>query len=444
MTHTVASAFLLKGGNFMNNVISKAFSKGFVIKLVWMLIAINGLCACSQQLQDNVALPSESAIVEPFTEESVPSSLEQVTTVPSETPIQETELSSFESEISVEGSASQVDITLITQDNSLQKEEFSKDMLVHFIDVGQGDSIFVELPNEQTMLIDAGEWQTAPQVINYIYGLGYSSLDYVIATHPHSDHIGGMPEVLNTFQVNNFYISPASHTTKTYENMLEKSTKANNVGIVGTGDVIINDHGLSVEVVAPNKNAGFDNLNNASVVIKLTYIDKTFLFTGDAEKEEEDLIRSNIKADVLKVGHHGSDTSTSENFLKKVEPQYAVISVGQGNDYGHPTDKVLNRIKNKNIAIYRTDLSGTIVFKTNGHDLQIFEEKDPSNDNAENTTTGSNNESEKSFYVLNTRSKKIHIPSCSAVDKMSEDNKKVVDDITGLEEEGYTFCGICH
>ena len=242
---------------------------------------------------------------------------------------------------------SSITVTLGNEPNTI-----SGDMYVHFIDVGQGDSIFIEFANNETMLIDAGEKDQSDKIVTYIFEQGHDTLDYVIATHVHSDHIGGMAEVLNNFKIKNFYMTEAKATTKTYDNMMlaVKDSKAN-VHYV-------------VEVIEPNK-VGKDQ-NNNSIVVKLRYDDNDFLFTGDMENEEDVV---GMKCDVLKVGHHGSETSTSEKFLDEVEPDYAVISCGLHNSYNHPSDKTLNMLESRGIKIFRTDIQGTIVFKSNGKDI---------------------------------------------------------------------------
>lgn len=340
--------------------------------------------------------------------------------------------------------SSSSEATTTTKENKPSNEK----MYVHFIDVDQGDSIFIELPNGQAMLIDAGEESQADKIITYIHQQGYDSLDYVVETHPHADHMGGMADVINNFNVANVYLSPATNTTKAYERML---TAIGNSGAKTyspmAGDTILNDGNLLIEVVAP-KAVDNDELNNSSLVLKLTYGDNRFLFTGDAEKSEEDGIWTNIKCDVLKVGHHGSSSSSSANFLKKVEPTYAVISVGMGNSYGHPTDTTLKRLADKGIKTFRTDLQGTIVFTSDGTTISV--DKSPSEYKAPAETTVTTTQqavvttSEGSYkYVLNTNTMKIHYTNCSSVKKMKEENKAYTNDYDKAIADGYTPCGNC-
>lgn len=336
-----------------------------------------------------------------------------------------------------------------TTEPDVEITEFSDKMKVHFIDVDQGDSTFIELPNGEAMLIDAGETDQADKVVTYIYSQGYDTIDYVVATHAHSDHIGGLPVVLDSFNIENFYMTSAVATTSIYEDMLnavDESEAA--VHDVMAGDIIYNEANLLIEVVAP-KEIDYDEQNNNSVVIKLTYGNNKFLFTGDAEKSEEDGIWTNIKCDVLKVGHHGSDSSSSSNFLKKVEPSYAIISCGLHNSYGHPTDDVLKRLDDRNIDVYRTDLQGTIVFTSDGSNISV--NVNPSEYTPPVTTTTTTAQQEQNIpdenggttYVLNTNSKKIHYASCSSVDDMKESNKAFTNDYDQAIADGYTPCGRC-
>lgn len=336
-----------------------------------------------------------------------------------------------------------------TAESVVEITEFSDDMKVHFIDVDQGDSTFIELPNGEAMLIDAGETDQADKVVTYIYSQGYDTIDYVVATHAHSDHIGGLPVVLDSFNIENFYMTSAVATTSIYEDMLNAVDESGAaVHDVMAGDVIYNEANLLIEVVAP-KEIDYDEQNNNSVVIKLTYGDDKFLFTGDAEKSEEDGIWTNIKCDVLKVGHHGSDSSSSSNFLKKVEPSYAVISCGLHNSYGHPTDDVLKRLDDRNIDVYRTDLQGTIVFTSDGSNISVNVNPSEYTPPVTTTTTtvqqGQNTPVEDSgtTYVLNTNSKKIHYASCSSVNDMKESNKAFTNDYDQAIADGYKPCGRC-
>ncbi len=321
-----------------------------------------------------------------------------------------------------------------------------QELIVHFIDVGQGDSTFIELPNGETMLIDAGEREYGDSVVAYIFNQGYDTLDYVVATHPHTDHIGGMVDVLNAFPTKNFYMTSYVNPTQTFDDMLT-AVENNGAAVheVMAGTVILDEPELLVEVVAPKVLA--DDSNNNSVVIKLTYGENKFLFTGDAEKDEEDGIWTNIKCDVLKVGHHGSDTSSTKNFLKKVEPTYAVISCGLYNSYGHPDEAVLKRLYDRNINVYRTDIQGTIVFRSDGKDITVNNAPVEYTLPVTTTTTQVTEPQEEPAsltYVLNTNTKKIHYPSCSSVDQMKEKNKAYTDDYAGAIAQGYVPCKNCN
>ena len=264
--------------------------------------------------------------------------------------------------------------------NSTSKEEstpsekpiYNNQILeIHFIDVGQGDSIFIELPNTQTMLIDAGESWKSTTVINYINDQGYTKLDYVIGTHPHADHIGGLAQVINNFSIGNIYMPKAVSTSKTYENLLSTiANKGLSVTTAKAGVNIINQNDLKIDIIAPNSSS-YSNLNNYSAVIKITYGSKKFLFMGDAETKSESEILTDVSADVIKIGHHGSDTSSSQNFINRVKPIYAIVMVGSGNKYDHPYIDILNKWENSGAKIYRTDINGNIVVSSNGQNLNI-------------------------------------------------------------------------
>jgi len=246
-------------------------------------------------------------------------------------------------------------------------------MIVHYIDVGQGDSILIQV-NDKNLLIDAGPGSSEDDVVNYLNKNNIKKLDYVLATHPHEDHIGGMDEVIENFEVGKFYSPKVASNTKTFKNMINELNKKNlkiNIVTEGMGDEFNLGEGAEVEVYTPMKGS-YGELNNYSPIMKVSYGETSFLFTGDAEREAElEAISSgeNLKSDVLKVGHHGSSLSTTEKFLEKVDPEVGVISVGEGNKYNHPTDETLSKLNDKSIKTYRTDIDGTVVIKSDGENI---------------------------------------------------------------------------
>lgn len=248
---------------------------------------------------------------------------------------------------------------------------------VHFLDVGQADAILVQLPGGKTMLIDAGNNADGDLVVNHLKEKGVKRVDFVIGTHPHEDHIGGLDDVISSFDIGKVYLPKVTHTTKTYEDLL---TAVQNKGLkitpASAGTVVLKEGDLAITLAGPARQ-DYTDLNNWSVVTKIEYGNTTFLFAGDAEEEaENDILRAgaDVDADLLKVGHHGSSTSTTAPFLKAVSPDYAVISVGTGNDYGHPSPETVARLEESGVTIYRTDLSGTITAASDGQTI-VFDKK---------------------------------------------------------------------
>ncbi len=242
-------------------------------------------------------------------------------------------------------------------------------MYVHYINVDQGDSILIQV-NNKNLLIDSGPKSHKRQLIKYLNSLGISSLDYVIATHPHDDHIGNMNTIINTYEVRSFYAPKVYSYTKSFEQMVE-ALKTKNLKIIpiqrGCNTINLGNQTLT-EVFSPI-NDEYDNENNYSAVIKISFGNTSFLFTGDAEKEIEDKLSSlhdDISSDVLKIAHHGSSSSTTESFLTSVNPKYAVISAGRNNIYGHPDKETLSKLKKYNINILRTDIQNNITFISDG------------------------------------------------------------------------------
>jgi competence protein ComEC len=235
------------------------------------------------------------------------------------------------------------------------------------IDVGQADSILISTGSD-AMLIDAGNNADASTVVNYIKGQGITKLEYVIGTHPHEDHIGGTDAVINTFDIGTVILPDAQSNTETFKDVLSAISSK---GLKITKPVPGATYKLgnaNFTVLAPNSSK-YDDLNNYSVVIRLVFGSNSFLFMGDAQALSEKEILANgydVKSDYMKVGHHGSDTSTLDKFLNAVNPEYAVISVGKDNDYGHPMPKTIQKLTNAGIKIYRTDERGTIVATSDG------------------------------------------------------------------------------
>lgn len=244
-------------------------------------------------------------------------------------------------------------ITTIPQDNNLR---------VYCLDVGQGDSILIT-NNNKTMLIDASTNEMGSRVVKYLNDLGIKKIDYLVGTHPHEDHIGGLDNVIKNFDIGTIYMPNVVATTKTYEEVIDAiSAKKLKVTSPKTGDKF-NVGNAECEVMSIRNDK--DDYNNCSIVIKMDFNNVSYLFTGDAEESVESS-RNWPHIDVLKVGHHGSNTSSSKNFLEQIKPEVALISVGQGNTYGHPTQATLKRLSNIGAKIYRTDENGTILLIEKG------------------------------------------------------------------------------
>lgn len=249
---------------------------------------------------------------------------------------------------------------------------YKSNIYVHFIDVGQGKATLIQTAYGN-MLIDGGDVLQGPNVMQYLRYIGVYFIDYVIATHPHADHIGGLIYVLDNLPIGSLMKPYRSHTTLTFERFLY---------VLQTNDIyikypIVNNTlhlgDVTFTIVAPNS-YGYSNLNNYSIVLLMEYGKRSFLFTADVETTSEMEILylgHNISADVLQVAHHGSSTSTTEEFLQQVSPYIAIISAGRNNQYGHPHNVVLHRLLYNNVLIYRTDYHGHIVISTDGTNLVV-------------------------------------------------------------------------
>ena len=257
-----------------------------------------------------------------------------------------------------------------TNNQNEQQIEFvaQEDLSIDFIDVGQADSILVR-NQDKVMLIDAGTNEAGETVVNYLKNLGITKIDYLIGTHPHEDHIGGLDDVINNFDIGQIYMPKIETTTKTFEDVLDAIENKNlTITAPNKGDKI--ELGQAVGEFMTEPILDKDNLNVSSLVLRLEFGNTSYLFMGDAEEENEETIRW-PKTDVLKVGHHGSSTSSSESFLEQVQPKYAVIMAGKDNSYGLPTQETIDKLNNRGSEIYRTDEDGTIQMTSDGNTIEI-------------------------------------------------------------------------
>ena len=348
------------------------------------------------------------------------------------------------------------EISSINKNTSNENEEPLAKLKIHFIDVGQADCILIQSETGKTMLIDAGNNNDADLIYSYLDSLNIKKIDFLIGTHPHEDHIGSLDMVINNFDIGTIYMPKVSTNTKTFEDVLLSIKKKNlsiNTALAGININI--DKNLNAEILAPNS-TNYDDLNNYSVVMKLKHGNNSFLFAGDAEdiSENEMLAKGyDLKSDLLKVGHHGSDSSSTEEFINSVSPKYAIISVGRDNNYGHPSDTVLHRLSAHNIDIYRTDEIGTIIATSDGKNITIDKNSTEIKINAppvENTSSNNVKSTQQvdntntttnqgiTVYITKTGSK-YHISSCSSLRK-----SKIPISLKDAKVRGYGACKKCH
>ncbi len=336
---------------------------------------------------------------------------------------------------------------------------------VHFIDVGQADAALV-LCDGKAMLIDGGNAEDSSLLYTYLKNHNISHLDYVVGTHAHEDHIGGLAGALNYATVDVAYCPATSYDTKAFGNFVKALDKHGvSITVPSTGDSFTLGS-ATCTILAVNTDSS--DPNNTSIVLRIVYGDTSFLFTGDAEREVEQAILNrgaNINSTVLKVGHHGSESSTSYVWLREVMPQYAVISVGKDNSYGHPTEEVLSRLRDAEVKTFRTDLQGDIICVSDGKSVTFTVERNADADvfggiggNSTQQTSPPETEPPATTqppetdppadngrdYVANTNTKKFHYPSCSSADDIKASNRW---DYHGTREElidmGYVPCKRC-
>ena len=345
---------------------------------------------------------------------------------------------------------------------SVGLQRFEGDFSVDFIDVGQAKSILVQCGNE-SMLIDAGNVADGDAVSNFLKAKGLNSLTYAVCTHAHEDHVGGFADVLDGFTVTKTVFAPeATADTACYRNFLSECEEQGKTPVVPALGSTFSLGESTVQVYGPVLTDAED-LNDTSIVLKITYRDTAFLFTGDAETPSEHAMIDNgydLSADVLDVGHHGSSSSTSYVFLREVMPEFAVISCGADNEYGHPNEDVLSRLHDADVNTYRTDLQGNIAVISNGKALAFYTDKNepvtppaddpitppeekPTDPPTETPTAPPANEPDigTGEYVGNINTKKFHLPTCSSLPK-EENRIYFATRDTAIANE-YTPCNRC-
>lgn len=343
---------------------------------------------------------------------------------------------------------------------------------IHFIDVGQADAALV-ICDDDAMLIDGGNVADSSLIYAYLKEHEVSHLKYIVCTHAHEDHVGGLAGALNYATVDVAYCPVAQHDTEAFYNFVKYLDKQNvSITIPTVGDTFTLGS-ADVTVIGPIKQSS--DTNNTSIVLRIVYGTTSFLFTGDAEREEEqDILDSGctLSSTVLKVGHHGSSNSTTYSFLREIMPEYAVISVGSDNSYGHPTEEALSRLRDAEVTVFRTDMQGHIVCRSDGVNVKFSVQKNadadtiglpPNSANKDGNISGGDNKNSEendagvpplssgnvttstgTDYVLNTNTHKFHYSSCSSVNSMKESNKSFYN---GTRDEviamGYSPCGRC-
>lgn len=364
-------------------------------------------------------------------------------------------------------------------------------LTVTWLDVGQGDAAVIQCGG-QSMLIDGGKPEKSSYIYAWLQQHGLSCLDVIVATHVDADHIGGLSGALNYASVGTAYCPVTTGTTETFQSFVKYLAQQGKQITVPTAGETFALGGAQVQILGPLHSA--EDSNDNSIVLKVSFGATSFLFTGDAERaEEQDLLNAgvNLQSTVLKVGHHGSDTSTSYPFLRAVAPQYAVISVGAGNSYGHPTEAVLSRLRDAGVTTFRTDMQGEITAVSDGQTVNFSVAKNAAAETLANAGAGQNanqaggagsaaqnagsgqnaagagaaggaaiasvnagggnaggaaaSTTTAGSYVLNTNTHKFHLPGCPSVETISPKNRKDVNESREqIISEGYAPCKRCN
>ncbi len=308
----------------------------------------------------------------------------------------------------------------------------SAGLTVHYLDVGQADCILLQCDGAN-MLIDGGNVGDSDLVVAYLLDQDVSYLDYVVNTHAHEDHVGGLPGVLAVFETGNVWCPVKEYSSKCFRDFLYYADQQNLDLVCPEPGSTYDLGGAAVTVLGPVRD-DYDT-NNSSIVLRVDYGRTSFLFTGDAEIQAEDDILNagyDVSATVLKVGHHGSETSSGYRWLRAAAPAYAVIQVGTDNSYGHPHEAAMSRLRDAEAEVYRTDLQGHIVCHSDGRTVTFTTQKQA----AETNPTANPQQ-----FIGNVNSRKFHLPTCSGLPE--EKNQVVFESYAAAEEAGYAPCSRC-
>lgn len=321
-------------------------------------------------------------------------------------------------------------------DVPIKDESNSSDKLldIYFLDTGNSDCIFINA--EQNVLIDAGDNNDEEYIVDFLNQLGIEKIDYLINTHPDADHSGGLDAVIEHFEIGTVFISNGSADSKTYRDFVNAAVESGLSPSVPLKDKLFY---LQEEMFMRFYNTEAQGSGNeVSLIVELVYKDESFLFMGDAERAQELSVLSELKdVDLIKIGHHGSRTSTSNELLAKVMPEYAVILCGKDNSYGHPHQEVLDRLIAYGVTIYRSDLQGMIHVQSDGSSISVDVLSESENDNKPKVS-----HDEYTYYIGNLNSKKFHLDTCSSLP--SAKNQIIFNSYENAVNDGYTPCSKCN
>ena len=333
----------------------------------------------------------------------------------------------------------EVVVTVPADTTQVRLPDSGEELLVHFIDVGQADSILLECAGEY-LLIDGGNVDDGQLVVSYLEQQGVEELEAVVCTHAHEDHVGGLPSVLAVYPAKAVYAPTRTYSSRCFDDFVYYTDQQRlEIILPQPGDTIALG-GTELTVLGPTKS--YADPNDTSIVLKAVYGDTSFLFTGDMEvTAENDMLdfwegRMDWNVDVLKVGHHGSDTSTGYRFLYETDPEYGIISVGTGNSYGHPHKEPLSRLQDAGVTLLRTDNLGSVLAVSDGQQVQFTWGNQSAQ--PEDVEPG---ETVQQTFIGNKNSKKFHSPDCSSLPK--EENRVQFDSYQEAEAAGYTPCSGC-